>query len=239
MGRTTESSPRSYGSTAEPTGGCTVPVGSLVVLLRRRLVGLRRRRWTVGGGPVARRRGRTRLGRARPAGLFVLLRLFKTCRVSTTLVFSTAGRCERPRRSLYDAWPRPCSERRRAPCPPDGGPGAVTPYPPRLVHRPDWLPGRAPTGQVIAGVIPSGSRQPEQARESSQAPSPERHDVTDLDRPHRSGACASVEAGRHRCRWRQDCPTAPCCVRAGRGPRRTRTVPASHRCRGGGCRAVP
>lgn len=45
MGRTTESSPGSSRGTAEPTGGCTVPVGSLVVLLRRRLVGPRRGPW--------------------------------------------------------------------------------------------------------------------------------------------------------------------------------------------------
>ncbi|WP_200420792.1 hypothetical protein [Streptomyces sp. Y2F8-2] len=43
--------------------------------------------------------------------------------------------------------------------PPGGEPGAVTPYAPQRVHRPGWLPSRAPTGQVIGCVVPSGSAQ--------------------------------------------------------------------------------
>lgn len=71
------------------------------------------------GAIIARARRKTPSPSAhpgsRPAGLLVLLLLFKTCRVSTTLVINTAGKSEintagkyeRPRRSLYDDMARP------------------------------------------------------------------------------------------------------------------------------------
>ncbi|MFF4214630.1 hypothetical protein ACFYZE_35985 [Streptomyces sp. NPDC001796] len=69
--------------------------------------------------------------------------------VTASLGFETAGVHHRDCRDVGTG----------AGSPPDGGSGAVTRYPPRRVHRPDWLPGRAPNGQVIACVVPSGSAQ--------------------------------------------------------------------------------
>jgi hypothetical protein len=239
MGRTTESSrgPGSSRSTAEPTGGCTVPVGSLVVLLLRRLVGPRRGPWAtcrlaMPAGSASsdsdhrpRQKedsitvGASRLevgGTARSsAPVQDLPSVNNACdQYSREIRINTARKCERPRRSLYDGMAEAEAEAeavqdggergvqdgadrleavtalasrrsattiasaavpRRARCAEAGavcrggrgpstrrwnGTGTVTPYPPpRRVHQPDWLPSRAPTGQVIACVVPSGSAQ--------------------------------------------------------------------------------
>ncbi len=135
MGRTTESSPGSSRSTAEPTGGCTVPVGSLVLLVTA--PSRRSPERAVGGVPVddaggvglgsaqpqsGQRRGRrprqkddsVTVGTSGPeaGGTLVPLSLFETCRVSTTLVIRSAGTSENGHSEINTA--RKCERPRRS-----------------------------------------------------------------------------------------------------------------------------